>query len=179
MAFVHENIFAKKPALGQTNITSESASLPNASTTYSTYDPVDNWESYIYYNPISQILGLDKGRSEENTYKRQMQLDTNNYIRELQKLDIQNAFNATEAQKNREFQERLSNTQYQRAVKDLKNAGLNPVLALSHNMGSVPSGNVAQSGSGGVSSGSKAQGNNSNIAGALLNVIAGVLKLLK
>lgn len=38
-------------------------------------------------------------------------------------------FNSAEAQKNRDFQERLANSAYQRAVEDLRRAGLNPLLA--------------------------------------------------
>lgn len=54
-----------------------------------------------------------------------------------------NEFNSAEAVKNREFQERMSNTSYQRAMSDMRSAGLNPILAASRGGASTPSGSSA------------------------------------
>jgi len=43
-----------------------------------------------------------------------------------------------------EFQERMSNTQYQRAMTDMKTAGLNPILAYKQGGAGTPSGSMAQ-----------------------------------
>jgi hypothetical protein len=55
-------------------------------------------------------------------------------------------FNAQEAQKQRDWQERMSNTAYQRQITDLKAAGLNPVLGYMQGQGATTPSGAAASG---------------------------------
>lgn len=52
------------------------------------------------------------------------------------------SYNSAEALANREWQERMSSTAYQRAVEDMKKAGLNPILAFANGGASTPGGSA-------------------------------------
>lgn len=51
-------------------------------------------------------------------------------------------YNSAEALANREWQERMSSTAYQRAVEDMKKAGINPILAFANGGASTPGGSA-------------------------------------
>ena len=81
-------------------------------------------------------------------------------------------FNAQEAQKNRDWQEYMSNTEIARRMQDLKNSGLNPVLAVTQGGASFGSGTSASASS---RQGSDGKGGSSSIIGDLVRTLPAIM----
>lgn len=85
---------------------------------------------------IASIAGsLIASSGQENTNEANLQIQQNN-----------SAFNAEQAQLNRDFQAQQSNTVWQRGVADMQAAGLNPMLAYSQGGNPSATGGAAQAG---------------------------------
>ena len=65
--------------------------------------------------------------------------------------DTAMSYNSAEAAANRAWQERMSNTAYQRATEDMKKAGINPILAAQQGGASTPSGSQGSIGQSSIS----------------------------
>ena len=70
---------------------------------------------------------------------------------------LDRAFNSAEAEKQRQFEERMSNTSYQRAFEDMRAVGLNPYLMYNQGGASTPQGVSASARSHSVNGGANGQ----------------------
>lgn len=89
--------------------------------------------------------------------------------RDLAMQAYSNEFNAQQAELQRDYETEMANTQYQRAVEDMKKAGINPIMALSNGGNDIPTGSSATASSA-RSGGSNYHG--SSINDPLANIVA-------
>lgn len=90
-------------------------------------------------NWFADIFMPNKSEWYRNTALLQAEQDFN-----ANQAQITREYNAEQAQLQRDFEERMSNTAYQRAFDDMKKSGLNPYLMYSQGGASTPTGSTAQ-----------------------------------
>lgn len=105
---------------------------------------VDEWlkQAYAYQGQESAM----QAKYNSESMLKQMGYNTLQSIMQGIYNHIENStamnYNSAEALANREWQEHMSSTAYQRAVEDMKKAGLNPILAFANGGASTPGGSA-------------------------------------
>lgn len=129
------------------------------------------WDVLNGANSIYQLSQKPSGGNGQGSFFQGLgNLATGNL--DWERSQLQNQFNASEAQKSRDWQEYMSSTAYQRSREDMLKAGLNPALMFgSGQPSSTPSGATAHS-AGNVHSG-QALG---SLMGSLLGAGLGLIK---
>lgn len=96
--------------------------------------------------PVSGMLPSNSSNDDLNvSWLNNAFTGRRDYARQKELLNLQNAFSASEAQKARDWTERMSNTAYQRAMSDARTAGLNPLLVVANGAASTPAAAAASS----------------------------------
>lgn len=105
---------------------------------------VNDWlkQAYAYQGQEAAM----QGKYNSQSMLKQMGYNTLQAIMQGVYNHIENSvamnYNSAEALANREWQEHMSNTAYQRAVEDMKKAGINPILAFANGGASTPGGSA-------------------------------------
>lgn len=105
---------------------------------------VNDWlkQAYAYQGQEAAM----QGKYNSQSMLKQMGYNTLQAIMQGVYNHIENSvamnYNSAEALANREWQEHMSSTAYQRAVEDMKKAGINPILAFANGGASTPGGSA-------------------------------------